>query len=173
MELYFNTSQHFDSGIYPLLDSSAIIPTYEKCCKTWLSVPRPPRSVQTVLSFLIFHLLPHRFHITVARLITWVICSPVHPFLKDFFPAHLIDISKLWIQQPTAITNKIRVLRKTTFAKIKQLEHCTFSQDHSFHCLEHPLALQAAHSSRVLWDTHAWKWRVLLETARSRILRDC
>lgn len=53
MELYFNTSQHFDSGIYPLLDSSAIIPTYEKCCKTWLSVPRPPRSVQTVLSFLI------------------------------------------------------------------------------------------------------------------------
>lgn len=94
-------------------------------------------------------------------------------FLKDFFPAHLIDISKLWIQQPTAITNKIRALRKTTFAKRKQLEHCTFSQDHSFHCLEHPLALQAAHSSRVLWDTHAWKWRVLLETAPSRILRDC
>jgi len=88
MELYFNTSQHFDSGIYPLLDSSAIIPTYEKCCKTWLSVPRPPRSVQTVLSFLIFHLLPHRFHITAARLITWVICSPVHSvFLKGLFPS--------------------------------------------------------------------------------------
>lgn len=62
-------------------------------------------SVQTVLPFLIFHLLPTDFSLVFiyglagSSLVSFVHLSALS-FLKDLSPVHLVDIGKLWIQQP-------------------------------------------------------------------------